>query len=64
MTTLRLTQLREEAGLSKAELARRAGVNERTIRNIENGTHKQPSLDTAIALAKALEVPFQALLTP
>jgi DNA-binding XRE family transcriptional regulator len=63
MTTLRLTQLREEAGLSKAELARRAGINERTVRNIEHGVYK-PSLDTAMALAKALEVPFQALLTP
>lgn len=62
MSSLRVQELREAAGLSKAELARRAGINERTVRNIESGVYL-PSLDTACKLAKALEVPFQALLT-
>lgn len=61
MTSTRITELREAAGLTKVELARRAGVNERTVRNIEHGVY-QPSLSTARSLAEALGVPLHALL--
>ena len=49
--------------MSTHELAKRAGVSERTVRNIERGVYK-PSLDTAGKIARALDVPFQALLAP
>jgi len=48
MYARRLIQEREEAGLSQAELARRAGVRAETINRLEKGKH---SPDTGI-LAK------------
>jgi DNA-binding XRE family transcriptional regulator len=57
VTTLRVQELREAAGLSKAALARRAGINERTVRKIESGSHR-PSLTTTMKLAEALDVPM------
>jgi DNA-binding XRE family transcriptional regulator len=60
VTSLRVTELRTAASMSKAELARRAGINERTVRNIESGVY-EPSLATARKLATALDVPFDAL---
>lgn len=58
--TFRIQELREAAGISKAELARRAGINERTVRKIEAGNH-QPSITTAHKIAEALEVDFLEL---
>lgn len=59
MSNFRLQELREAASLTKVELARRAGVSERTIRNIENGS--EPTWETARAIARALGVPLQTL---
>lgn len=59
--TTRITQLREAAGLTKIELARRAGINERTVRNLERGIY-EPSLKTARGIADALGVPLHHLL--
>jgi DNA-binding XRE family transcriptional regulator len=61
VTHLRLKELREAAGLNKTQLARLAGVNERTVRNIESGVY-EPSLATARKLAAALDVSMDALL--
>lgn len=61
VSNLRITELREAAGLSKAELARRAGINERTVRNLENGRYGGPSMATARKLAVALGVSFDSL---
>lgn len=47
--------------MSKAELARRAGVNERTVRKIESGLHT-PSITTAAKIADALGVSFLDLI--
>ncbi len=63
MSVLRVKELREAAGLSMAELARRAEINQRTIRNIERGTH-QPTFTTVTKIATALDVPLQALVQP
>ena len=60
VSKLRVEKLRVAAGLSKAELARRAGINERTVRKIEGGEHS-PSITTAVKLADALGVPFLEL---
>jgi DNA-binding XRE family transcriptional regulator len=49
--------------MTKVELARRAGVTERTIRNLEGGVH-EPSMATAMKIARALNVPLQALVEP
>lgn len=61
MTILRVKELREAAGISKAELAKRALLNEKTVRKIEGGTH-QPSLTTAMKIAAALGVPLTELI--
>lgn len=51
----RLRVLRESAGLSIPVLAARADMPRQTIHHLENGD-RQPSLDTAKRLAKALRV--------
>lgn len=46
--------------MSKAELARRASITERTVRNLEQGVY-EPKMATARKLAQALGVPFDDL---
>jgi transcriptional regulator with XRE-family HTH domain len=53
-----LRGLREVAGLSRAELARRAGVPASTLRGWE-GDRGFPALPAALRLAAALEVPVE-----
>jgi transcriptional regulator with XRE-family HTH domain len=48
-----LRRLREEAGLSVAELARVAGLSRQYIHRLENGQH-EPPLETVTRLADAL----------
>ena len=50
-----LKRLREEAGLSQAALAERAGVNVFGIAKIEQGL-REPNWATVLRLAAALEV--------
>jgi transcriptional regulator with XRE-family HTH domain len=49
----RLRTLREAAGLSVAELASRAALQRQTVYKLEGG-EREPSLVTAVALARAL----------
>lgn len=49
----RLRALREEAGLSVADLARLADLNRTYVHNLEAG-RREPSLKLATRLAKAL----------
>jgi transcriptional regulator with XRE-family HTH domain len=53
-----LRALREGAGLSRAELARRAGVPVATLRRWEGGGHV-PDLPALLRLAEALGVPVE-----
>jgi transcriptional regulator with XRE-family HTH domain len=53
-----LRRLREGAGLSRAELARKAGVPVSTLRNWE-GDRGFPGLPAALRLAAALGVPVE-----
>ncbi|MET9491337.1 helix-turn-helix domain-containing protein [Nocardia sp. NPDC006630] len=49
---------REAAGLTRAELARRAGVSEALIQKVEQGT-RHPTPTALAALFEALDVPMQ-----
>ena len=50
---LRLTALRREAGISQAELARRAGLHNSTLSLVESG-RMQPYPSQTLKLAKGL----------
>lgn len=58
-----LQRERRRAGLSLAELARRAGVAKSTLSQLESGTGN-PSVETLWALGVALDVPFVRLVEP
>ena len=49
-------KLRKKIGLSQEKLARLADVSNNTIINIEAGKQSNPTIDTLMKIAKALEV--------
>ena len=51
---LRLKQLREEAGLSLADVAERTGIDRAAICRLENGQHQNPTIGTLNRYADAL----------
>jgi transcriptional regulator with XRE-family HTH domain len=53
---------RRRAGLSLAEVARRAGIAKSTLSQLESGTGN-PSIETLWALGIALDVPFARLVS-
>jgi transcriptional regulator with XRE-family HTH domain len=55
----KLRHLRNGAGLSRMELARRSGLCELSLRNYERGA-SIPSAFSLVCLAKALEVGLEA----
>lgn len=56
-----LRLLREKKGISQAELARRIGVSRSVISNYEAGKRSQISTPYIVAIAAALDVPWQEL---
>jgi putative transcriptional regulator len=62
MFATRLKELREAAGLSQKELAKRAGVSQRAVSHWEQDLH-EPGILIAPALAKALGVELDDLFT-
>jgi len=58
----RLRELRLEAGLTQAELARRTGIHRPNIARVEAGRHT-PSLETLARLATAIGVPTTRVLS-
>lgn len=58
----RLRELRLEAGLTQAELARRTGIHRPNIARVEAGRHT-PSLETLSRLATAIGVPTTRVLS-
>jgi transcriptional regulator with XRE-family HTH domain len=58
-----LQRERRRAGLSLAEVARRAGLAKSTLSQLESGTGN-PSIETLWALSLALDVPFAQLVQP
>jgi transcriptional regulator with XRE-family HTH domain len=57
---LRVRALRRSRGLTQAELAERAERSNEAISGLERGKYV-PSLDTAVAVARALNVPLAEL---
>ena len=60
---IKLKMIRLEKGLTRQELARQSGVNEQTIKTLEEGINNADNvkLSTLVALAKALKVKAQKL---
>lgn len=56
-----LRSLRKKAGISQAELARRAQIPQGVLSYIENGRTKHPRIDTMQALARALGCSLEEL---
>lgn len=54
-----LDERREDLGLSKAELARRAGLKPEAIRRLFSADQPNPTLNTLVALASALDLELQ-----
>lgn len=59
--TYKVWQLRTAKGYSLRELEKISGVSKTTINNIENGK-ANPTIETLLLLAKALDVELSALL--
>jgi transcriptional regulator with XRE-family HTH domain len=57
-----LHRMRERAGLSQSELAKKAGVPVRSIQNWEQG-HRRPRAPALLDLARALGVAVESLIT-
>ncbi|QNM06078.1 helix-turn-helix transcriptional regulator [Qiania dongpingensis] len=55
----KLQQLRWDSNLSQQQLAIKSGVKRSIISNIENGHTTNPSIVTALKLAKALNVTIE-----
>lgn len=60
---IKLKMIRLEKGLTRQELARQSGVNEQTIKTLEEGINNvnNVKLSTLVALAKALKVKARKL---
>ena len=50
----RLQLLREQAGLTRAELADRSGITRQAVTAVETGRRPHPTWDTVLKLAAAL----------
>ncbi|MFF4834040.1 helix-turn-helix domain-containing protein [Streptomyces sp. NPDC001315] len=55
---------RMQAGLTRTELARQAGITRRYLCHLERGTRKRPSPPVYIALRQALKATDARLLAP
>ena len=56
----RISVLRAEHGLSRAELAKKVEVNPQTIGALERGDH-YPSLDLAFRICEVFDLPVEAV---
>ncbi len=56
----RIAELREQAGLSRIDLAERVAVNPQTIGYLERGEYN-PSLALAFRLADAFDLPIEEI---
>ena len=61
MTGNRIKEAREAANMTQAELAERAGITRVSLSRIETGANQNPSVQTAIRIAKTLGVSMDFL---
>ncbi|GAC1529463.1 MAG: hypothetical protein NVS3B12_02790 [Acidimicrobiales bacterium] len=59
-----LDHARERQGLSKAELARRAGTNDAVIRRLFSAGERNPTMRTVVEIAEALGLELQLTRPP
>jgi len=59
-----LKQYREKRGLTQCELAKRSGVPQQTICNIESGARRGANVDTLYKLSTALRCTVDDLYSP
>ena len=59
-----LTRMRERRGLSQPELARRSGVSQQVISQVEKDPGRCPRIDTVYALSVALRCSMYDLYVP
>ena len=59
-TPNRVAELRDTRGWTQRQLADLAGVTSQTISNLERG-ERQPSLETAVAVARAFGLPVEVV---
>ena len=60
----KIIELRKKLGISRNELARRAGIKGPSLHAIEHGLTKEIKTSTLLGLAAALGVPMQELMRP
>ena len=58
----KLEQLRKAAGLTQQELGRISGIPQCSISQLERGVSKNPRIDTASRLARALHCTVEDLI--
>jgi transcriptional regulator with XRE-family HTH domain len=56
-----IKKLREQAGLSQDQMARKAGIPYSTYLKIENGVTPNPSIQTVLNIAEALDISLDKL---
>ncbi len=56
-----IKKLREQAGLSQDQMARKAGIPYSTYLKIENGVTPNPSIQTVLSIAEALDISLDKL---
>ena len=62
-SSMQLRRLREEAGYSQADLAKKAGVTQSIISQYEGGLVKRPSAQYAMSISSALGCTIDDLLS-
>jgi DNA-binding XRE family transcriptional regulator len=58
----RIKRFRRQLGLTQDNLARKADIPYTTLIKIEAGVIKNPSLDTAVKIAKGLDITLEKLI--
>jgi len=61
MLSKKIKELRKKAGWSQQKLAEKTGLSYSVVTKIEQGTAKQPTIQTTIKLANAFSVSLDEL---
>lgn len=58
----RIREVREKKNMTQEELSSRSGVSRATISGLENGSERSTTTKTLMNIARALDVPVEALI--